>query len=50
MTKNNLFGLVAVDPEIERIALRNLKARVRQQVKELGLNSDEAQYENMAEP
>ena len=47
MTRSNPSGLVVEDPEIERIALRNLRARIRQRVKELGLDLDEKQSENM---
>ena len=47
---NNPSSLVAVDLEIERTTLRNLKARIRQQVEELGLNLDEVKSKNMAEP
>ena len=50
MTRSNLSNLVIANPGIERTAVRNLKARIRQQAKDLGLNLDEVQYENMAEP
>ena len=49
MTRSNLFGSIVVDPEIERTTLKNLRARIRHQVEELGLNLDEVQSENMAE-
>ena len=50
MTRSSSSGLVAADPEIERTTLRNLRARIRQQGKGLGLNLDEAHSKNMAEP
>ena len=50
MTKSNSFSLIAADPEIERIDLRNLMAEIRQQAEELRLNLDEVQSKNMAEP
>ena len=50
MTNNNSSSLVAVDPKIEKTALKNLRARVRQQAEELGLNLDKVHSENMAEP
>ena len=36
MNRNNSSKIVARDPEIERIALCNLKARIRQKEKVLG--------------
>ena len=50
MTRSNPFGLVAVDPKIERTTLRNLRAKIRQQAEELGLNLDDVQSKNVAKP
>ena len=50
MTRSNPSSLVATDPEIIRIALRNLRARIRQQAEELGLNLDEVRSENIVKP
>ena len=38
MTRSNLFGLVVEDPKIEGMGLRNLKARIREREKVLGLD------------
>ena len=50
MTRRNLSELLAKDPKIERIALQNLRARIRQRVKELGVELEDVQSKNMAEP
>ena len=39
MTKSNLSELFAEDPESEWIAFQNLRARIRQRAKELGVDS-----------
>ena len=38
ITRSNPFGLVVEDPKIKRIALRNLRARIRERAKALGLD------------
>ena len=38
MTRNNPFEVIARDLEIKRIALQNLKARIRQRAKILGVD------------
>ena len=37
MTRNNLFGLVVGDLEIERTTLRNLRVKIEQKAEELEL-------------
>ena len=49
MSRSNPSGLVAKDPKIERIALRNLKARIKERVKVLGLDLKDIQSEKMME-
>ena len=49
MIRSNLFGLIVKDLEIERIAFRNLKARIKERVEVLGLHLEDKQLENMVE-
>ena len=41
MTRSNPSNLVIEDPEIECIALRNLRLKIRQKAKELRLDLDD---------
>ena len=50
MTRSNPSDLVAEDPKIERITFKNLRVRTRQRTEELGLDLDDIQFENIAEP
>ena len=50
MTKSNSSKLFAEDPEIEQIALQNLKVRIRQRAEELGVELENVQSKNMVEP
>ena len=49
MNGSNPFELFVEDPEIEQIALRNLRIKIRQRVKALGLDLKDTQSKNMAE-
>ena len=43
MTRSNPSSLVATDPEIKRIALRNLRARIKQEAEGLELDLEDTQ-------
>ena len=47
MTRRNSSELLAKDLKIERITLRNLRVRIRQRVKELGVELEDIQFETM---
>ena len=49
MTKSNLSGLVAEDPEIKRITVKNLNVRIKEKVEALGLDLEDVQSENILE-
>ena len=50
MTRSNSSKLLAKDPKIEWIALQNLRARIKQRAKELGVDLEDIQLKNMAKP
>ena len=49
MTRNNPYELFVEDLEIERIALQNLRVRIRQRAEELGIDLEDIQSKNMTE-
>ena len=49
MTRSNPFELFVEDPKIEWTTLHNLRTRIRQIAKALGLDLEGAQSENMVE-
>ena len=41
MTKSNISVLFTKDPEIEQIAFQNLRAKIRQKAKKLGVELED---------
>ena len=49
MTKSNPFGLVAEDLKIKRTTFRNIRAKIKEEAKVLGLDLKDIQSANLVE-